>query len=278
VHGLRCLPAARESSVGNRWRRGQAKNTDISLRGGFVKRIALLVAMLVLTATLAEGQSLKSSSPAPLQAGVNEATTDNFTGTHYWYFYGGPGTVVLHATLKGMGMMGSPMNTRFVVTLSDAAGSFQVSKVLVSGSNQAPATGTFDGKLKTRTRLIVSVAPPSQALVRMGGTYDLEASGAVAFGVERSLGDPIVQTFYGDFGAPSGQGAGGTQDYGATKFRADGSIVCANGASGTWKLFDAGTRVYSIVLDGQHYSLKYEPGRGLIDAGNDSQIVFKLVK
>lgn len=243
-----------------------------------MKNTLLTLTIFALFASGAPAQSLRASSPAPLQAGVNTSTTDNFTGTHYWYFFGGPGKVVLRATFAGGGLLGNPMNSAMKVTLSDGAGSFAVSKTIASSSNQDLNTATFSGNLKKRTRLLVSVAPPSQGLVRSGGQYTLEASGAVAFASSSGGGDPIVQTFYGDFGAPSGSaGAGGTADYGATKFAANGSIVASNGATGTWKLFDAGSHLYTIVLDGQTYSLKYEPGRGLVDP-KDESIVFKALR
>ncbi len=115
-------------------------------------------------------------------------------------------------------------------------------------------------------------------LAELHAPDDLEASGAVAFASPSTSGDPIVQTFYGDFGAPAGSaGSGGTAIYGATKFSADGTIVASNGATGRWKLFDASSRIYTIVLDGQTYSLKYAPGRGLVDP-KDGSIVFKALR
>src|SRR5579862_371847 len=199
-----------------------------------MKHTLLTLTIFALLATGAPAQSLRANAPAPLQAGVNTSTTDNFTGTHYWYFFGGPGKVVVRATFAGGGLLGNSMNSAMKITLSDGAGSFSVSKTIVSSSNQDLNTATFTGNLKTRTRLLVSVAPPSQGLVRSGGEYTLEAGGAVAFASSGTGGDPIVQTFYGDFGAPGGYaGEGGTADYGATKFRADGSVVASNGATGT---------------------------------------------
>jgi hypothetical protein len=241
-----------------------------------MKTIIVLLATLVMTSTVS-AQSLRSNAPAPMQPGVNTSTTDNFTGTHYWYFYGGPGRVVLTARFTGGGLLGNPMSSTLRITLSDGAGSFSVSKTLVSSSNQDESTGTFTGTLKARSRLLVSVAPPSQGLVRSGGQYQLVASGEVAFNSPRTTGDPIVQTFYGDFSPPSGSVADGAGTYGATRFNANGTLVASNGQRGTWKSFDPEHHLYIVLLDGMKLSLKYEPGRGLVDAGDDS-IVFKAMR
>jgi hypothetical protein len=95
-------------------------------------------------------------------------------------------------------------------------------------------------------------------LVRASGQYELEVTGAVAYGQKSSI-DPIIGTYT--------QMSGYTTNLGACKFLPDGTIVTANGPGGNWKLFDEGTKTYVINIDGQErHSLQFVAGRGLCDA------------
>jgi WD40 repeat protein len=227
------------------------------------------ITFALLTVAVASAQSLNVNSPAPLKAGVNVSQTDNFTGTHYWYFYAGPGKVTVHCAFKGGGLMGNSMNSTLTFTLSDPGRTWQTSKVLVSGSTADTRETTFTANLKKRQEVILSVAPVANGLVRMGGQYEISISGAVSYGQDKS-GDPIVQTFM--------QFSGMTKNYGLTKFNANGTVVASDGSTGTWKLFDAASHTYVVVLDGQHLSLIYMPGRGLVSAGDPNNVVFKALK
>jgi len=234
-----------------------------------MKHLFITAACVALAFATASAQSLSINSPAPLQPGINQGQTDNFTGTQYWYFYGGPGKVAVHCEFKGGGVLGSSVNSSLTFTLSDSAQTWRISKTLVSGSTANAAEATFPGTLKKRTKIIVTVAPIAGGLVRLGGAYTISVSGEVAYGSARA-GDPIVQTFM--------QVAGMYANYGATKFNADGTILASTGATGTWKLFDASTRTYIVVLGGQRLSLIYMPGRGLVSADDPSTVIFKALK
>jgi hypothetical protein len=234
-----------------------------------MNRVLFAIALAALTSTTVSAQSLSVNSPAPLKAGINDSATDNFTGTHYWYFYAGPGAVTVHCEFKGGGILGASINSKLTFTLSDSGQTWHISKTLISGSTADQRETRFTANLKKRIKVIVTVSPVANALVRMGGEYQISASGAVAFGQEKA-GDPIVQTFM--------QFSGMTKNYGATKFNADGTVVASDGSTGTWKLFDAETHTYVVVLDGQRLSLIYMPGRGLVSADDTSVVVFKAIK
>ncbi len=234
-----------------------------------MKFFTLVTLLAALTVSAASAQSLSINAPAPLQAGINESQTDNFTGAHYWYFYGGPGKVTVRCVFKGAGILGASMSAPLTFTLSDAAGTWHTSGKLVSGSTADERQVTFPGTLKSRTKIIVTVAPIAGGLVRTGGTYDISVSGAVAYGAKKS-GDPIVGTMM--------QMSGMTSNYGATKFKVDGTVLASTGATGTWKLFDADTHAYTVVLDGQTLSLIFMPGRGLVSADDQNNVVFKALK
>jgi len=234
-----------------------------------MRHVISAIALAALTVATVSAQSLRVDSPGPLKAGINVSQTDNFTGTHYWYFYAGPGPVAVHCEFKGGGVLGASLNSRLTFTLSDSAQTWHVSKTLVSGSTADASQTTFHGNLKKRTKVIVTVAPVAGGLVRMGGEYSISVSGAVAYGQEKT-GDPIVGTYM--------QTMGMTENIGLTKFKPDGTVVAANGFTGTWKLFDANTHTYAVVINGERLSVIYMPGRGLVSGDDPSTIFFKALK
>ncbi len=209
----------------------------------------------LLSFTPVRAQSLKPEAPAPLQPGVNRGTIDSTIGNHYWYFFGKPGKTQVHATFSSMGLLSNNQTTSVSFTLSDQGNTWHTTKVLTSPGK--PVDCTFDGLLKKPDTLILTVAPPTNSLLRVGGSYELEAMGTVAFG-EKSTADPIIGT-YKEMG-------GYTKDLGACKFNPDGTVVTTSGASGSWKLFDQSTAMYVINIDGEErHTLKFIAGRGLCD-------------
>ena len=230
-----------------------------------MKLLLALSLILVLTTSAAFAQSLKPENPAPLQAGINKGTVDNMVGTHYWYVNGLTGKTHIHGQVKSLGLLGNPQRVDVTFTLSDAKRTWHTTKTLSSDSKFVDCN--FDGDLKAPTRLIITVAPPPNGLIHLSADYQLEASGAVAFG-EKSTTDPIIGTYT--------QMNGYTTNFGASKFRPDGSIETASGAAGTWKLFDESSRMYVIDMQGQERrSLQLVPGRGICDGDS---IIFQSLK
>jgi hypothetical protein len=229
-----------------------------------MKNFVFALVLAALSAGAASAQSLNVNTPGPLKAGVNASNTDNFTGTHYWYFYANPGHVTIACTFKGGTVLGAQTNATLTFGLY-YGGAWHSSKVLTG----AAPTYSFETDFKKRTKVIVGVAPISGGLVRTGGDYTIAVSGAVAYGQDKA-GDPIVGTYT--------QMGGMTSNYGACKFKADGTIIASTGATGTWKLFDADSHTYTIVLDGQRLSLTLRPGRGLSDPSDPSQIDFQALR
>jgi hypothetical protein len=212
--------------------------------------------LLLLLATPVGAQSLKPESPAPLQPGINKGTADNMVGTHYWYFTGGPGKTHVHAAFTPMGLLGNPHHGDITVTLYDEGRTWHTAKIL--SSDQKLVECTFDGDLKRPTKVLISVAPPSGGLIRMGGDYELVVTGDVTFG-EKSNQEPIVG-LYKVMG-------GYTTNLGDCKFFPDGTLQTTAGPKGTWKLFDKDSSTYVINIDGQErQSLQYKAGRGLCDS------------
>ena len=219
----------------------------------------------------ASAQSLKPDSPYPLKAGINQGTADSFVGTHYWYYYLAPGNSQLTLRYKNpKTVLGAPVYTQLKVTVTDEARTWQSSKVVTSNRNESEAS-FFSEKLTKRQKVIVIVAPPDRTLVRMGGDYEIVATGDVAFDDVKSTGDPIVRTY-------DAKTAHYTEFYGATKFNADGTIITANGFTGTWQVFDRENRIYAVQLGGIRYSLQYAPGLGLVRPSDPTFIEFQELR
>ena len=229
-----------------------------------MKKLYLLFVM-GLMATFASAQSLKPEDPAPLQAGINKGTVDNFVGTQYWYFLGGPGAVTVAVRFKSMGVLGNPMRTPVTFTLYDEKKTWKASKVLTSEKTSSEAT--FPGKLDKKMKVLLSVAPPTGGLVRSGGDYEVEVTGVVQFEKAKSTQDPIIRTY-----------ASKLNDWGATKFLADGTVQASDGSTGTWKAFDPENRIYTVVISGDRLSLRYLPGRGLVQVDDPSLLVFQEMR
>jgi hypothetical protein len=164
-----------------------------------------------------------------------------------------------------MGLLGNTYKSTATFTLRDAASTWKTPKIVTSETKAEDCT--FDGDLKKPTRLLISVAPPPNGLVRTGGDYEIEATGAVAFG-QPSSEDPVIGMYK--------QMCGYTALLGDCKFSADGNVQTTSGTGGNWKLFDKDSRTYVINIDGQdRHSLQLVPGRGLCEGDS---VLFQQIK
>lgn len=226
------------------------------------------LALVLAAAGVVSAQSLKPENPYAMSAGINKGTSDSLVGIHYWYFYALPGSNRVTVKLKTPATLyGSQMNNNIVtVMLYDEKRTFKITKAVAGIKNSSEATFTADN-VNSRMKIIVSVIPPNQNLVRMGGEYELEASGNVQFAEASSKADPIVQTYDSKMNS-----------YGATRFMADGSIVASDGTTGTWKAFDPENRIYTVQIESFKFSLQYLPAYGLVRTSDPSLIVFQALR
>ena len=225
----------------------------------------LVLAAVFAVSAGAHAQSLDSHHPAPLQPGENDGTVDNFVGNNYFYLTGGPGAVTIVVNYKSMGLLGNAQRSSLNIELSDDKRSW-VEKRTISSLASSNSTKMV-GNLKVPTRLILSVMPPSWGLVRMGGDYAVTATGAVKFDPAPSPTELIVGTY-------TPMVVHDNEDTSA-KFEANGTLEFASGTMGRWKLFDAGSHMYTVQYANTRMSLKLIPGRGLVDARDTSSIVFQ---
>ena len=165
--------------------------------GGFTKmrKLSLLIT-LFLAVGCASAQSLKPQSPYPLKAGINQGTSDSLVGTHYWYFFVTPGNNRLTVRFKNpTTLYGTELNNNVLtITVSDEKKNWKVVKTVSSNKNTSEAT-FVSNKVDKKIKIIVSVAPPNQNLIRMGGDYEIEATGDVQFDEVKSAVDPIIRTY-----------------------------------------------------------------------------------
>jgi hypothetical protein len=224
-----------------------------------------LSAILVLCAHPAPAQSLDPASPAPLQPGDNSGTVDNFVGSNYFYLTGGPGAVTITVSYSSMSLLGNAQRSALNIELSDDKKSWTERRT-ISSLKQSSST-TLTGNLKVPTKLILSVIPPSGGLVRAGGDYTVNATGAVKFDPPLNPTQLIVGTY-------TPMSVHDNEDT-AAKFSPDGTLEFASGTMGKWKLFDANSHLYTISFAQTRLSLKLIPGRGLVDPHDPTAIVFQ---
>lgn len=232
-----------------------------------MKTLGLLISLLVV-AGYVSGQSLKVENPYAMSAGVNRGTADSLVGTQYWYFYATPGSNRLTVRFRTPATMyGAAINNNLLtITVTDDKRTFRLTKTVTAQKNATEATFSA-AKVAKRMKIIVAVAPPNQNLIRMGGEYEIEASGDVQFGEAAGTADPIVRTYESK-----------VNSYAATRFLADGTVIASDGSRGTWKPFDPENRIYTVQIDTFRFSVQYLPGYGLVKSGEPNTIVFQELR
>jgi hypothetical protein len=227
----------------------------------------LIVCTILLSATFVSAQSLKPDDPFPLKEGINTGTSDSLVGTQYWYFYAAPGSSRVVVRLKkSTALYGAEMKTTLAVTMTDANRTWRSTKMLTANPNGAEVSFAAD-KVQKHQKIIVSVAPPNQNLIRMGGDYEIEVAGDVSFAEASVERDPVIGTYDSM-----------VNSYGATRFLANGTILASDGSQGVWKLFDPENHIYTVVIGAYKASVQYRPGYGLVKPSEQNLIVFQEVR
>lgn len=222
----------------------------------------------------ATAQSLDPNKPAPLQSGVNSSVADSFVGSHFYSFVAGPGNIKIIVNFSSMGLFGSSTKATIGVDVYDAKRKLIAHKNLTADSTSRQLV--LPGIIKGKTKLTLRIQPPAKGLLREGGNYDVQVTGAVEYAPntassDTSSQDPIVKT-YDLRTSVSGLFKGG-----AAKFYSDGTLKLADDNVGTWKLFDAEAKIYVIKIKGHIYNVKLRPGIGLVETSDVNSIVFQEV-
>jgi hypothetical protein len=230
-----------------------------------MKKLGVVMALFLAVAG-ASAQSLKPENPYPLKAGINQGTADSLVGTQYWYLYATPGSNRLTVRYKqATTLYGADLTSTLTITLYDEKRTWRTAKVVTRKPNASEATFTAD-KVTKKMKIIVAVTPPNQNLLRMGGDYEIEATGNVEFGSVASSVDPVIRTY------------DSLNSYGAVRFLPDGSVIASDGSTGTWKAFDPENRIYIVEIGKFRWSLQYAPGYGLVKPSEPNMIVFQELR
>ena len=230
----------------------------------FIYLPSLLVVCFFAAIVPASSQSLKLEAPAPLHEGNNQALIDSMVGDHYYYFYAEPGKFHIAwswgGANEGFNVGGKP---------SFAAAFNPKTTGSVLSFKNGPNGTTYDGTVTQRTRVLVGVSPVNSKLVRHTTPYNIVVTGNVSFGSAAAGPDAIVGVYAQKLMFQ------GEPELGAVKFLASGTIATSNGESGTWKLFDADSGIYTVTIGSRRMTLTLQRGRGLVDTTSKGT-VFEL--
>lgn len=135
-------------------------------------------ALIGFAGAVGQAQSLDPQKPAALGSGVNKGNVDNGSGPHYYYFWAGPGHIDIKMAFKEMGVLGAPFRQSLTFDLYDETRKLVSHNAVVSQTDLARIeTG---GDFGSRHRIMLAVVP-QKGLVRLGGYYEIEITGAAAF-------------------------------------------------------------------------------------------------
>jgi hypothetical protein len=124
-----------------------------------IRRSMLSLGMLTgLAAGVAvHAQSLDPKSPAALGPGMNKGNVDNIKGSHYFFFYGGPGHIEVNMAFKELGVFGNPFRQTLNFDFYDDDAKLMSHNAIVSvGKLERLNT---DGDLAKRQRIRVAIIP-----------------------------------------------------------------------------------------------------------------------
>src|SRR5271165_2386277 len=136
-------------------------------------------------------QSLDPHKPAPLGPGVNKGNVDGGTGSHYYYFLAGPGHVNVKMAFLEMGLFGSPQKEVLSFDFYNESGELMSHNAVVSFDRLERIE--IGGDFGSRQKIVLAIVP-QKGLVKLGGYYEVEVTGAATFdrgGAVGSDGTPI---------------------------------------------------------------------------------------
>jgi hypothetical protein len=148
-----------------------------------------------------------------------------------------------------MSLLGNAQRSALNIELSDDKKSWTERRTI--SSTKESSSATLSGNLKVPTKLILSVIPPKGGLVRAGGDYTVNATGAVKFEPPLSPTELIVGTY-------TPMSVHDNEDS-AAKFSADGTLQFASGTVGKWQLFDSASLLYTVTFSQTRLSLRLIP-------------------
>jgi hypothetical protein len=123
-------------------------------------------------------QSFDPKRPAALGPGMNKGNVDNVKGSHYFFFFGGPGHIDVHMAFKELGVFGNPFRQALSFDFYDDDAKLMSHNAIVSVGK--PEGLHIDGDLVKRQRIRLAIIPQEGA-IRLGGYYEIQVTGATEF-------------------------------------------------------------------------------------------------
>jgi hypothetical protein len=237
-----------------------------------MNRFSLALALIAgaLAPNVAGAQSLDSKHPAALVAGENTGTVDSMVGPQFWSFQSRAGSASIVVRFAAMGLFGNASASTIQVVLHDATGKVFASDSITSTGK--PVEVKWPGTFGKPGPVVLEIRPAGSSLVRTGGDYSIQVSGAVDYSNVKVPGPERIAGTYNLMVCPP------TLDCQAARFFPDGSVKTADGSTGTWSSFDPQSLIYTVKIGSNQWSLKLVPGRGLVDTANTSGIIFQAVR
>ena len=140
--------------------------------------LAMVALVWLIAGPASYAQSLDPHKPAPLGPGVNKGNADGGTGSHYYYFLAGPGHVNVKMAFLEMGIFGNPRQEALSFDFYNESGKLMSHYAVVSFDRlERIETG---GDFGSRQKIVLAIVP-QRGLVRLGGYYEVEVTGAGTF-------------------------------------------------------------------------------------------------
>jgi outer membrane protein OmpA-like peptidoglycan-associated protein len=140
--------------------------------------IVLVIGALLAAGSPCEAQSLDPQKPAALAAGINKGNVDSMQGSHYYYFFAGPGHFDVNMAFKGLGLFGAPLRQALSFDFYDDDAKLLSHNAITSTADieRLAIKGDLDKQQRIRLAII-----PQKGLIRLGGYYEIGVSGAAEF-------------------------------------------------------------------------------------------------
>jgi hypothetical protein len=155
-----------------------ARMADAGIARRKIAKSALAMFATLCLLSAAAAQSPDPDHPAPLGPGVNRGNVDNSGRGHTFYFFVGPGHLDVDMAFAEMGVFGNPLRQTMNFDFYTDDNKLASHNTVVSQGNLARNHTDGDFTDRQRLRLVVTA---QQGAIRLGGYYEVEVKGAVAF-------------------------------------------------------------------------------------------------
>lgn len=211
---------------------------------------------------IATAQSADPKHPTPLQPGDNIGVISNqVQNSQYYYATLGPGKGTLTIEFSANGFPGTGGQIRVILRGSKVTKNYSVvvksTQALFNSDTARPGQVTIPFDVKQAQQVILRIDPPSSGLLVAAGRYNIQATGAVKSAPIDSNPAQVVGT-YRVHGYIFGNNQNGT----LIKLLPNGKILSETESTGSWTLFDPGSKTYVLQLADKRSTLIFWPAVG----------------